>query len=162
MSIPLREQELIPVDPKLAVVRMLSSLISTAITVIVVLSIYFGADIGLPWLLALVLAVIIGFELWWAFIIFRQVRALGYKVRDTDLLIERGIMFRSTTVVPYARMQYVDVTAGPIDRLFGLATVTLHTASAGTDAAVPGLKRKDADELREFLSQRGQTDLAGL
>jgi len=50
-------------------------------------------------------------------------RAWGYAERDDDLIITRGLLFRRVSVVPYGRMQFIDVTAGPIDRLFGLATV---------------------------------------
>ena len=53
-----------------------------------------------------------------------------------------AIMFHKATVVPYGRLQFVDVDAGPIDRMFGLATVKLHTASASTDATIPGLPRQ--------------------
>ncbi|MFC3690202.1 PH domain-containing protein [Aquipuribacter hungaricus] len=91
-----------------------------------------------------------------------QVRAIGYAEREEDLLVRRGIMFRSLTVVPYGRMQYVDVTAGPVDRALGLATVRLHTASAASDATVPGLTADAAAELRDRLTAAGQARLAGL
>ena len=59
-------------------------------------------------------------------------------------------------------MQFVDVSSGPVSRFFGLATVELHTASASSDATIPGLPAQDADHLRELLAQRGETHLAGL
>ena len=95
-------------------------------------------------------------------VLYRQAKVIGYAERDDDLLIRRGIMFRRTTVVPYGRLQFVDVDSGPIDRMFGLATVKLHTASAATDATIPGLPRPDADRLRDSLAGRGQANLAGL
>lgn len=162
MSIPLREPELIPVDKRLAVVRLLTTFISAVLSTVIVIVIYTAFGFAKPWMLVIALLLTLGIPLLRCIFIFRQVSALGYKVRPTDLLIERGIMYRETVVVPYARMQYVDVTAGPLERVFGLATVTLHTASAGSDATVPGLKRADADRLRELLSERGQSGLAGL
>ena len=60
----------------------------------------------------------------------RRVRAWGYAERAEDLLVKRGVMFRRTSVIPYGRMQYVEVTAGPFERAFGLATVQMHTAVA--------------------------------
>lgn len=92
----------------------------------------------------------------------RQVHAWGYAEREDDLLIRRGVLFRALVVVPYGRMQYVDVQAGPLDRRFGVATVQLHTASAGTDAAIPGLVPTEAARLRERLASRGEARLAGL
>ena len=70
----------------------------------------------------------------------RRVRAWGYAERDDDLLVQRGVLFSRLSVVPYGRMQFIDVTAGPIERSFGLATVRLHTAAAASDARIPGLE----------------------
>jgi uncharacterized protein len=64
--------------------------------------------------------------------------------------------------VPYGRMQFIDVTAGPVDRLFGLATVQLHTAASRTDARIPGLARAEADRLRDQLAALGEAKVAGL
>jgi membrane protein YdbS with pleckstrin-like domain len=47
-------------------------------------------------------------------------------------------LFRRMSVIPYGRMQYVEVTAGPFERAFGLATVQMHTAAAASDARIPG------------------------
>jgi len=99
---------------------------------------------------------------WYFWIVGRQVPAIGYAERSDDLLVRRGIMWRSIVVVPYGRMQYVDVQAGPIDRMFGIARVQLHTASAATDAAISGLPPGEAARLRDRLASRGQSQLAGL
>src|SRR4051812_27628952 len=57
---------------------------------------------------------------WIAWLVPRQVRAIAYAERADDLLVRRGIMVRSLVVVPYGRMQYVDVNAGPLARRFGI------------------------------------------
>ena len=59
-------------------------------------------------------------------------------------------------------MQYVDVTSGPLDRRLGLATVTLHTAAAATDASIPGLLAEEATRLRDRLAALGEARQAGL
>jgi hypothetical protein len=92
----------------------------------------------------------------------RRYLAWGYAERVDDLLVRRGVMIRRLTVVPYGRMQFVDVTAGPIDRIFGLATVQLHTAAAASDARIPGLARDDAERLRDHLASLGEAKAAGL
>lgn len=113
------------------------------------------------WLLLPVvpLALILVWLLW---LIPRQVRALGYAERDDDMLIRKGILFRQMTAVPYGRMQYVDVAVGPLDRACGIAKVQLFTASAATDAAIPGLPPQEAARLRDRLSERGEARMAGL
>ena len=89
-------------------------------------------------------------------------RSWGYAEREDDLIVTRGLLFRHVSVVPYGRMQFIDVTAGPIDRAFGLATVQLHTAAAATDARIPGLARADADALRDRLALVGEAKATGL
>jgi hypothetical protein len=89
-------------------------------------------------------------------------RSWGYAERDDDLIVIRGLLFRRVSVVPYGRMQFIDVTAGPIDRAFGLATVQLHTAAAASDARIPGLVRVDADALRDRLATVGEAKATGL
>jgi uncharacterized protein len=92
----------------------------------------------------------------------RRFHAWGYYERDDDLLVRRGVLVRRLSVVPYGRMQYVDVVAGPLARRFGLATVTLHTAAAATDAFVPGLRADEATRLRDRLAALGEARQAGL
>lgn len=111
------------------------------------------------WALAGVLLALIA---WLGWLIPRQVSSIGYAERDEDLLIRKGILFKQFTVVPYGRMQYVDVQAGPLDRWARVAKVQLHTASAQTDASIPGLPPEEAARLRDRLTERGEARLAGL
>jgi len=92
----------------------------------------------------------------------RRYRSWGYAEREDDLLVRRGVMFARLSVVPYGRMQFIDVTAGPLERAFGLATVRLHTAAAATDARIPGLEREEAARLRDSLAELGEAQAAGL
>ena len=96
------------------------------------------------------------------FVVHRRFRAWAYQERDEDLVVSRGVMFRRQSVVPYGRMQFVDVTAGPVERLFKLATVKLHTAAAASDARIPGLEREEAARLRDRLAALGEAKAAGL
>ncbi len=97
---------------------------------------------------------------WW--LIGRRVRSFGYAERTDDLLVISGIMFRRMVIVPYGRMQLVDLTAGPLDRRFGLTTVQLHTAAATSDASIPGLEATVASALRDRLAKRGEERSSGL
>ncbi|MET9387181.1 PH domain-containing protein [Streptomyces sp. NPDC002928] len=92
----------------------------------------------------------------------RNWRSWRYAERADDLLISRGVLWREETVVPYGRMQLVEVTSGPIERHFGLASVQLHTAAAATDATIPGLDPAEAERLRDRLTELGEARSAGL
>lgn len=92
----------------------------------------------------------------------RRVRAWGYAERKDDLFVKRGVLFSRLSVIPYGRMQFVDVTAGPVERLFGLATVRMHTAAAASDARIPGLESDEAARVRDRLTELGEAQAAGL
>lgn len=116
-----------------------------------------GGVAGVP-VSAVVLIVIV---VSWA-VLRGRYRSWGYVEREDDLIVRRGLLFRQITVVPYGRMQLIDVTAGPVDRLFGLATVQLHTAAAATDARIPGLLQEEAERLRDRLAVLGEAKATGL
>jgi membrane protein YdbS with pleckstrin-like domain len=95
-------------------------------------------------------------------VVKRRVAAWGYAEREDDLLVRRGVLFSKLSVVPYGRMQFVDVTAGPFERSFRLATVKMHTAAAASDARIPGLEREEAERLRDRLAELGEAQAAGI
>ena len=147
-----------PVSPRLTTVRVVTAVVFLGIPTIIALVVAVIAG-GWAWAAPAGLALI---TLWALWLIPRQVRAIGYAEQEEDLAIRKGVMFKSLTLVPYGRMQYVDVSAGPIARKMKIAQVQLHTASAGTDASIPGLPQDEAARLRDQLSARGEAKLAGL
>lgn len=100
--------------------------------------------------------------LWIRHLLARNWRSWKYAERDDDLLISRGVLWRRLTVVPYGRMQLVEVTSGPLERRYGLAGVQLHTAAATSDARIPGLAPEEAARLRDRLTELGEARSAGL
>lgn len=92
----------------------------------------------------------------------RRVRALGYRLRDDDLVFRKGIMFLRVVAVPYGRMQLVDINRGPIARAFGLSELKLVTAAASSQLTIPGLPEADAEALRDRLVQLAESRRAGL
>lgn len=111
------------------------------------------------WFVVAGIAVATGWLVW---LVWRQVTAHAWAEREDDLIVKRGRLFRSVTVVPYGRMQYVEVSAGPVARALGIARVQLHTASPGTDAHLSGVPADEAARLRDRLTTRGEARLAGL
>jgi membrane protein YdbS with pleckstrin-like domain len=97
-----------------------------------------------------------------AVLLRRRVRAWAFCERAEDLLVRRGLMVQRLSLVPYGRMQFVDVSAGPLERSLGLATLRLHTAAAASDARIPGLLRAEAERLRDQLGSLGEAQAAGL
>lgn len=150
-----------PVSPKLTSARRITLLLAYVLVAGGIAALFVVASV--PRVAAwggLGVAVAAFVWLWW--LIGRRVRSFGYAERDDDLLVTSGILFRRLVIVPYGRMQLVDVKAGPIDRRLGITTVQLHTAAATTDASIPGLEPDAAAALRDRLAQRGEQRSAGL
>jgi membrane protein YdbS with pleckstrin-like domain len=122
------------------VLALAGSVVAAVITVVVVLAICAAAFV----------------------VVGRNYDSWGYAERGADLLVTHGVMWRRLVVVPYGRMQLVDVTAGPVERKFGISTLRLHTASAGTDARIHGLTAAEATRLRDRLAALGESQSAGL
>jgi uncharacterized protein len=155
------------VSPRHVTVVVLSTLLSTLFwlaalgwpAVLAATGVWPGAPLGL---LLLPPAAVLAAGLLSVLLAPRRVRAIGYAERGEDLLVRRGLLYQRVTVIPYGRMQYVDVSVSPLQRSFGLATVKLHTAAVGSHAEIPGVQHAEASRLRERLTARGEALLAGL
>lgn len=149
-----------PVSPKLATLRRLSTAITLAVVGLpgaLILWVLFGGRYAV-----LAAVVLVAAYAWGWVLIGRNQRSWKYAEREDELLVTHGVTFRELVVVPYGRMQFIDVAAGPLERSFGLATVELHTATPATDAKIPGLTPDEAARLRDRLSALGQAQAWGL
>jgi hypothetical protein len=82
----------------------------------------------------------------------RRYNARGYQIGADRLRVVRGLLWRSDTVVPFGRVQHIDVDQGPLERFFGIATLTLHTAgNHNASVSLPGLGEELAREMREEI-----------
>ncbi len=141
-------------------IRARSTVLWIVVAFLIALIVPVAASISTVALLAGV--VVLGVGVWVQWLIVRQVSAHAWAEREEDLIVKRGRMFRTVTVVPYGRMQFVEVQVGPISRSLGIARLQLHTASPGTDASLAGVLAADAEAMRDRLSARGEARLAGL
>ena len=92
----------------------------------------------------------------------RRVRAIGYQLRDDDLLLRLAIMWLRFVAVPNGRMQLVDINRGPVARVLGLSELKFVTAAASAGVTIPGLPEAEADDLRDRLVALAETRRAGL
>jgi uncharacterized protein len=150
-----------PVSPALPRLRrtLLVGVATAALAALVVLDLLLGLALWLLLVGVLILVLVVAGG--WV-LIGRNARWWGYAERDEDLFIRHGALFRTLIVVPYGRMQYVDVQSGPLEQAFKIASVHLHTASPGTSARIPGLPADEAARLRDRLTSLGQAQAAGL
>jgi hypothetical protein len=91
----------------------------------------------------------------------RQYARMAYALGGDYLRAVRGFLFFTDTVVPFVRVQHIDVGQGPVERLFGLARVVVHTAGTHNSVVtLPGLTRADAEAMRETIRRHIVTDFA--
>ena len=146
------------VDPGLAGVRRVAT--SVVLAPLTLAAVVVAATV---WRWAAVPAVVL-LLLWaWAWwLVGRQVSAMSYAELPDELVIRKGRIFRTLVTIPYGRIQYVDVEAGPLLRRAGLAEVEVHTANPQSAGSIPGLPEPVAHRLRESLSSLGESRRAGL
>ena len=89
----------------------------------------------------------------------RIYRRLGYSFEAGLLRVVRGWLFHSDTIVPFVRVQHIDVNRGPLDKLFGTASLVVHTAGTHNSiVTLPGLSPDRAAEIREVIRGSIRTD----
>ena len=146
------------VSPKYLVADLAGLLVPVVLGV--ALAVLFGV---LDWAWAMWIAIAFaGLNLIYAAFAPRRIRAIGYQLRDDDLVFRRGILYQRVVAVPYGRMQLVDINRGPLSRALGLSELKFVTAAASTGVVIPGLPEAEADELRDRLVDLAESRRAGL
>jgi membrane protein YdbS with pleckstrin-like domain len=150
-------------DPRVINLWRVSALIGIGLLLLVLLGggvfVWMRAPRYLPWFsvgwLALA-ALFAGLLVWYPPLYYRS---WGYRIDARVLETRSGRLIQRTRLLPLSRMQHVDIHRGPLDRLFGLASLILHTA--GTHSAniqIPGLEAGEATRLRDRLIEIGGDD----
>ena len=112
-----------------------------------------------PGIVLLPLLIVLGWIVF--FLPWRRYSARGYVMGSDRLRVVKGILFHKDTVVPFGRVQHIDVERGPIERAFGLATLVLHTAGThNASVSLPGLAEQDAVDMREAIRAKIKQDMA--
>ncbi len=125
------------------------------LVVVVAATVALGLNVGWwTWLVGGVLSLILLVGL---IITPRQARALGYMLREDDVVFRRGILWQRFIAVPYGRLQLVDISQGPLDRAFGIAKLKMISAAATTNVSIDGLPEAAAEALRDTLIAVAET-----
>lgn len=162
------EPQWVPAASGYLTVRFVHTISALAFPILAGVAMYCaGAFFGGPEVLRIIgLAVIVAFGLWglwWILTTPRRTRALGYALESNHLMARRGILFRSMSSMPYGRIQYVDVDSGPLERMCGVARLTVRTAGTTTGTMVLfGIPLNVAEELRADLVRRADDRMAAL
>lgn len=147
------------ISPRYVVSQVLQNLIFIAFVLAAALVLALVLDQTWVWIPAGVIVLITLITL---VILPRQAKAIGYMLRDDDIVFRKGILWQRMIAVPYGRMQLVDITQGPLDRAFGVSQLKMVTAAATTGVQIPGLAQTAAEALRDTLIAVAETRRTGL
>ena len=87
-------------------------------------------------------------------------RSWAYFAGEDELHIQYGVWTKIRTVVPYGRVQHIDVAQGPIERRFGVGRLIVHTAGTrSSTVALPGLEIGEAGRIRDVIRSQIRQDL---
>lgn len=90
----------------------------------------------------------------------RHYRSWGFRQNEDELVVKHGRLIRRVTVVPFGRVQHIDIAHGPLERMFGLSTLVLNTAgSRGASVHLPGLAHDRAETMRDHIRGKIRQDL---
>jgi len=85
-------------------------------------------------------------------LLYRQAKARGWALREHDVAYRTGLIWRKTIILPFTRVQHAEVTSGPLQRRFGLATLKFYTAGGSSvDLKISGLEAQQASALRDHI-----------
>jgi hypothetical protein len=156
-------QEFRPLDPRVVGLWRVTDLIGFGVLLLALLmSLWFAIFANLrfwPWLLGgwfALAALCVWYSFWRP---PRYYRSWSYRIDDRVLETRSGLMFKRAQLLPLSRLQHVDIERGPFERMYGLASLVLHTA--GTHSAsirIPGLDADEAVRLRDHLVEIGGDD----
>ncbi|MNI13059.1 Bacterial membrane flanked domain protein [compost metagenome] len=74
-----------------------------------------------------------------------------YEIRETEIDLQRGIIFKQRTIIPMVRIQHVDTHQGPLMRKYGLSSVKFSTAAGNHE--IPALANAQADQVRDQIAE---------
>lgn len=143
------EEPLTKLDPHYTTVMRLEGMLTT-LPFVIGASVFSGMELVPGWAVGvpvLILAlVLIGL------LPMKRYRSRGYHMADDRLRVVKGVLFHSDSVVPFSRVQHLDVEQGPLERMFGIARLILHTAGTHNASVIlPGLAHADAVTMREEI-----------
>ena len=149
----LSEDDFVPVAPNFLRVSLIGRAIFAAIVLIVAVAvIVIAGDEVNAWIVAGVAGGFLLLDLVSVGLKILEVRNIAYQVREHDLSYRNGVLIRRVQTVPFVRVQHARLVQGPIQRLFKIATLRIH--SAGPDIAIDGLSSDDATRLRALVVER--------
>lgn len=149
-----------PLEKNYLLVERISITIATLVMLVLALLFFYFIDkLQDPLILSTVLLAFILFSGLAFFFTGIDFKYSGYALRERDVLYRSGWFIRKLRVVMLSRVQHVSIQAGPLERKFGLSSVSIFTAGASqADFTIKGIKAETAQNIKEWISQQANGD----
>jgi uncharacterized protein len=147
-------------DPSYRKISVITSCIFCLVILIVYLFVGYFIDILYQWPWILVFA--LGWSVLTGLVIILATKGYdyeGFAIREKDILYQSGIFFKSVVIIPFNRVQHCEIEQGPVDRMFGLSSLSIFTAGgSSSDLNIPGLAHDQANQLKQFITNQVARD----
>ena len=136
------------------------SIIAATIFALIILAIPLTINIlsGDTWFYDYIIYIMGAWLLFYCFLIllsFKGYHHKGYAMRERDIIFKKGWIWRSSTIVPFNRVQHTEIEQGPIERLFRLSVLKIFTAGgSSSDLKIPGLLPETANRLKDYIQNK--------
>lgn len=141
------------IEKKHRTVSIIASMIFTFIILVIPFIINMASND--TWFFDHIIFILVGWLLIVGFFIlisYKGYEYKGYALRERDIIFKKGWIWRSTTIVPFNRIQHTEIDQGPIERMFGLSKLKIFTAGgASSDLKIPGLLPETANKLKDYI-----------
>ena len=140
------------------------SIIATTIFALVILVVPLIINIlgGETWFYDYIIYILSFWILLYCFLIllsFKGFEHKGYAMRERDIIFKKGWIWRSSTIVPFNRVQHTEIEQGPIERIFRLSVLKIFTAGgSSSDLRIPGLLPENANRLKDYIQNKVERD----
>jgi len=142
-------EPLTKLDPSYSTVMRIEGVLTLVPLLIAGIALYVAAEVPawVPGVVLALAALVLVF-----YLPMKRYRSRGYHISDDRLRVVKGVMFHADTVVPFSRVQHLDVEQNPLERMFGIARLILHTAGThNASVTLPGLAHDKAITMREAI-----------
>lgn len=141
------------IEKKHRTVSIVASMIFTFIILVIPFIINMASND--TWFFDHIIFILVGWLIIVGFLILLSYKGYehkGYAMRERDIIFKEGWIWRSTTIVPFNRIQHTEIDQGPIERMFGLSQLKIFTAGgASSDLKIPGLLPETANKLKDYI-----------
>ena len=141
-------------------IMYLSRLIFLTVLIVLFFVVYFFLRVDIPNIYFMIAGFLISFIIFISLLLTRKAFDIkAYGIRKRDIIFKSGLVFRKIVIVPFNRVQHVELKSGPLDRYFGLSSLKIYTAGGSqSDLDIPGLALDKAQQMKEMIIKMTSKD----